>query len=337
VAHANVSGPTLTHLSPYTSAMAGESRVPPTVLIVGWGFIGAAIGQHLLAAGARVTGLSRSRTFRTDAGERAGARIVIGDVCQLESLVAAGHDVDQVLFSAGGLTPPATAAQPAEAAMQTLLPLLAVLEAIRSRPSVALTYISSGGTVYGNPRCLPVSEDEPTEPISPYGALHLACEKYAQMYSRRFGTRLQILRIANVYGPHQARHKDQGAVAIFLDRITNGHSISVYGDGSALRDYVFIEDVAAAASRLIVDRSDVGVVNLGSERGLTVLEIVDAVETVVGRRAIVSFEPARGFDVRAVVLDVSKLQSFIPYTPTDFAVGLRATYEASQVAGARIG
>jgi UDP-glucose 4-epimerase len=336
VAHANVSGPALTHLSPYTSAMAGESRVPPTVLIVGWGFIGAAIGQHLLAAGARVTGLSRSRTSRTDAGERAGARIVIGDVCQLESIGAAVHDVDHVLFSAGGLTPPATAAQPAEAAMQTLLPLLAVLEAMRSRPSVALTYVSSGGTVYGNPRRLPVSEDEPTEPISPYGALHVACENYAQMYSRRFGTRLQILRIANVYGPHQARHKDQGAVAIFLDRITNGQTISVYGDGTALRDYVFIEDVAAAASRLIVDRSDVGVVNLGSERGLTVLEIVDAVETVVGRRANVSFEPARGFDVHAVVLDVSKLQSFIPYTPTNFAAGLRATYEASQVAGVHI-
>ena len=335
-AQPNVPGPIVTRLSSYTSAMTGESPVPPTVLIVGWGFIGAAIGQRLLAAGARVTGLSRSRTSRTQAGERAGARMVIGDVCQPELLEAVVHDVDHVLFSAGAMTPPATAAQPAEAAMQALLPLLAVLETMRDRPSVGLTYISSGGTVYGNPDHLPVSENEPTEPISPYGALHLACENYARMYARRFGSRLQILRIANVYGPHQARHKDQGAVAIFLDRIANGQTIDVYGDGSALRDYVFIDDVAAAASQVIVDQSDVGVVNIGSERGLTVLEIIEAVESLVGRRAILSFVPARGFDVHAVVLDVSKLQSFIPYTPTEFALGLRATYEASQVAGARI-
>jgi UDP-glucose 4-epimerase len=312
--------------------MPAENPVAPRVLIVGWGFLGAAIGHRLLAAGASVTGLTRSRTWRTDIGERAGARIVVGDACQPELLEEALRNVDRVVFSAGGLTPPATAAQPSEAAMRMLQPLLAVLESMRRQPQLALTYISSGGTVYGNARNLPVSENDPAEPISPYGALHLACETYAQMYSRRFGSALQILRCANVYGPNQARDKDQGAVAVFLHRITSGLPLRIFGDGSALRDYVLIDDVADVAARLITNRSDVGVVNLGSGRGLTVLEIVEAINDVAGRRAALTFEPARGFDVSGVVLDIARLQSFIPYTPTEFVSGLRMTFEATQTA-----
>ena len=320
-------------VSSYNSAMEGSHPVLPRVLIVGWGFIGAAIGGRLLAAGARVTGVTRSRSERTDAGEAAGARVIVGDVCRPAVLADATRDVDHIVFSAGGFTPPATAAQPAEAAKRTLLPLLAVLETARRRPRrIALTYISSGGTVYGNPRHLPVSESEPAAPISPYGALHLACESYALMYSRMFGSPLQILRCANVYGPHQARNRDQGAVAIFLDRIANGLPVHIFGDGSALRDYVFIDDVAGAATRLIVDRIDAGIVNVGSGRGLTVLDIVEAIRGVSGRQAVLKFEPARGFDVTAVVLDIVRLQALIPYAPTEFARGLRATYEASQEA-----
>jgi UDP-glucose 4-epimerase len=312
--------------------MPAENPVAPRVLIVGWGFIGAAIGHRLLAAGASVTGLSRSRTWRTDTGERAGARIILGDASQSELLEEALRNVDRVVFSAGGLTPPATAAQPSEAAMRMLQPLLAVLESMRRQPQPALTYISSGGTVYGNARTLPVSETDPAEPISPYGALHLACETYVQMYSRRFGSPLQILRCANVYGPNQAPDKDQGAVAVFLHRITSGLPLRIFGDGSALRDYVFIDDVADVAARLITNRSDVGVVNLGSGRGLTVLEIVEAIQEVAGRRAVLTFEPARGFDVSGVVLDIARLQSFISYTPTEFVSGLRMTFEARQAA-----
>jgi UDP-glucose 4-epimerase len=280
-----------------------------------------------------VIGMTRSRTQQTEAAERAGARIIVADASQTGAVDDEVGKVDHVVFAVSGLTPPATAAQPADASMRMLLPLLNVLESIRRRPGASLTYISSGGTVYGNPQRLPVTETDPTEPISPYGALHLACEDFARMYSRGFGIPLLILRCANVYGPDQARHGDQGAVAIFLDRIARGLPLHIFGDGSALRDYVFVDDVAGAAARLIVDRCEPGIVNVGSGRGLTVLEITTAISSVVGRAAIVEFVPDRGFDVHAVVLDIARLQALIPYTPTEFAHGLAATSAAPGTIG----
>lgn len=124
--------------------------------------------------------------------------------------------------------------------------------------------MSSGGAVYGNPLRLPVSETDAPRPISPYGASHLSAETYAEMASRRSGSLLQIARCSNVYGPRQAHGGDQGAVAIFLHRINHGQPIKVFGDGSALRDYVFVEDVASVVSRLVADRIEAGTVNVGS-------------------------------------------------------------------------
>jgi len=313
--------------------MLGERQASPRVLVVGWGFIGSAIGHRLLAGGVSVTGLTRSRTAATEAGLAAGAHMVVGDASRPELLDETLRGIDHVVFSVGGMSPPAAAAEPVAAVAKTLLPLLCVLEALRHRPHIALTYLSSGGAVYGNPARLPVRETDRTEPVSPYGALHLACEDYAQMYARRFGVRLQILRCSNVYGPNQSSRGDQGAVAIFLDRVARGLPLHVFGDGSALRDYVLVDDVADAVARVIVDRLDVGVVNLGSGRGLTVLDIAEAVGDVVGRRAIIEFASERGIDVRAVVLDISRLQSFITYTPMEFARGLRLTSAASRAVG----
>jgi UDP-glucose 4-epimerase len=295
------------------------------ILIVGWGFLGAAIGNRLLADGLGVTGLTRSDTWRTETARRAGARIVVGDAPRPDALEDALRDVDHVVFCAGGVTPPAAAADPSKAAMAMLLPLLAVSEALSKRAHIALTYLSSGGTVYGDPDRLPVDETEPALPISPYGALHLSAETCAQAYARRFGTPLNILRCANVYGPGQAYDRDQGVIAIFLDRISRGLPVSIFGDGLALRDYVLVDDVASVVARVVEDRIDAEIVNVGSGQGRTVLEIVDAISSSIGTPAIVDHIPRRGFDVRSVVLDITRLSSLMSYAPTDFRRGLDIT------------
>jgi UDP-glucose 4-epimerase len=308
--------------------MAGSGKAAPRVLIVGWGFLGASIGSTLLAEGANVTGLTRSRTWRTEAGNADGAHMVVADARAPGVIEDAMRDVDHVVFAAGGVTPPSAEANPLEAATEMLLPLLAVLEALRDRPHVSLTYISSGGAVYGDPVRLPVRESDATRPISPYGASHLAAEGYAQMYARRSGATLHVVRCANVYGPNQAHDKDQGAVAVFLDRISREMPIRIFGDGSALRDYVFVADVANAVARIVLEGLDVGVVNLGSGRGLTVLEIVRAISDAAGRPAHIDWAPERDFDVRGVILDVTRLRTFMHYEPTDFARGLALTADA---------
>jgi UDP-glucose 4-epimerase len=305
--------------------MVGTGPQERQILIIGWGFLGAAIGNRLLADGLIVTGLTRSATGRSETARQAGARIVVGDARQRDVLEDALRDVDHVVFCAGGVTPPSAASDPPQAAAAMLPPLLAVTEALSTRPHVGLTYLSSGGAVYGDPEQLPVDEGVPPLPISPYGALHLCAELCAHAYARRFGMPLNILRCANVYGPGQAYDRDQGVIAIFLDRISRGLPITVFGDGSALRDYVLVDDVASAVAHIVEHRIDVGTVNVGSGQGHTVLEVVDAISQSIGKSPIVDPRPRRGFDVRSVVLDITRLSSLIPYAPTTFHRGLAMT------------
>jgi UDP-glucose 4-epimerase len=136
---------------------------------------------------------------------------------------------------------------------------------------------------------------------------------------------VNILRCANVYGPGQASHGDQGVIAIFLDRIARGMPVSVFGDGLALRDYVLVGDVADIVARIVEQRIAVGTVNVGSGEGHTLLEVVDAITQSVGAPATVDHRPKRGFDVRSVVLDISRLVSLMSYTPTEFHRGVALT------------
>jgi len=312
--------------------MCSSASRKPRVLVIGWGFIGEALGQRLADEGVAVAGLTRSETPRTAAARVRGIRVTIGDATQPAVLADALAGVDHVLYGAGGLLPPSAAERPLDDLRGTLSPVISTLEALRRRPGVGLTYLSSGGTIYGNPVRIPVRETDPVRPISAYGVSRLSGELYAQMYAMTFGVPVQIVRCANVYGPGQKHDRTQGAVAVFLHRIAAGLPITILGDGSAVRDFVFIGDVSRALCRMITDQLDVGVVNIGSGHGHTVTEVVGLVSGVVGRPALIEYQPRRRHDVDAVVLDVSRLRSFLPYAPVKLHDGLRTTWSAQQEA-----
>jgi UDP-glucose 4-epimerase len=238
------------------------------------------------------------------------------------------HGVDHVVYVAGGLDPPTAALRPLEDAVGTLSPLISTLETMRSLGDVSLTYISSGGAVYGNPPRTLATEADPPRPVSTYGVSRLAGEAYSQMYATTFGITTQVIRCANVYGPGQSHRRPQGAVAVFLNRVAAGLTISVFGNGTSIRDYVHIDDVTRALARLVLNRVDCGVVNLGSGAGHTVVDLLGVVSKTVGRSPVVEFAPRRSHDVDAIVLDVSKLRSYIPYEPATLEDGVRATWKA---------
>jgi UDP-glucose 4-epimerase len=252
--------------------------------------------------------------------------MVIGDAANSAVLEEALNGVDYVICAAGGLLPPEAQERPAADATATLLPLLSLLEALRKRATVGLTYLSSGGTVYGNPLGLTARETDPVAPISAYGVSRAAAEMYVQMYGRTHGFPVQIVRCANVYGPGQPAERSQGAVAVFLHRVAAGLPLRIVGDGSAVRDYVYVGDVADAIARLVLGQHDTGIVNVGAGRGHTVLEVVEHVSNVVGRPAILEFLPPRPHDVRAIVLDIAKLTALIDYAPLSLSAGLRRSW-----------
>ena len=186
---------------------------PRRVLVVGWGFLGAATGNRLFDRGVDVAGLTRSDSARTHAARARGIEITIGDASDQAVVEETMEGADDVLVAAGGLPPPAATVRPRDDLFSRLSPLLSVLDCLRRNPGVGVTCLSSGGAVYGNPERTPVRESDPAHPVSPYGASCLAAEVYAQTYGRSYGLQVQIVRCSNVYGPGQALDRNQGAVA----------------------------------------------------------------------------------------------------------------------------
>jgi UDP-glucose 4-epimerase len=276
---------------------------------------------------ADVRGLTRSETLRVQAASLHGIEVVIGDAADRLTIERSLQGVDHVVYVAGGLDPPTAAQRPIDDAVGALSPLLCTLEAMRNAGGMSFTYVSSGGAVYGNPAQALATEADPARPVSAYGVSRLAGEEYSQMYAMTFGITTQVVRCANVYGPGQSHDRPQGAVAVFLNRVAAGLTISIFGNGTSIRDYVHIDDVTSALARLVLNRVDSGVVNLGSGTGHSVVELLEVVSETIGRSPVVEFVPRRPHDVDAILLDISKLRSLISYEPMTLEDGVRATWE----------
>jgi UDP-glucose 4-epimerase len=313
------------YTSPEVRDTSGDA---PRVLVVGWGFLGAAVGHALFESGAGVCGLTRSETPRTRAASALGMHVLVADAADPGMVERSIRGVDHVVYVAGGLDPVTAAQRPLDDALGTLTPLLCTLEALRQAGTGSFTYVSSGGAVYGNPAHTMAGETDPLRPVSAYGVSRLAGESYSQMYATTFDIPTRIVRCANVYGPGQSPTGPQGAVAVFLHRVAAGVAVKVVGDGTAIRDYVHIDDVTGALSQLVLDDVDCGTVNVGSGAGHTVIELLGVVGDIVGRTPVCEFVASRPHDVAAIVLDIAKVRSLIPYEPRSIGDGVRATWNA---------
>jgi UDP-glucose 4-epimerase len=296
-------------------------------VLIGCGFIGARLAQGISRAGRQLLVVTR-RMPGNDVRLPPGVEVLLGDVSDPVLAAEVLEAADQVVYAAGGLMPAAAEADPALDVQLTLPPLCTVLEAARARPGLQFVLVSSGGTVYGRPRYLPVDELHPTEPVSAYGTTKLACEQFVALYARLHGLRACVLRCANVYGEDQPTNRRQGAVATFLHRVVHDEPIVLFGDGATVRDYVYVGDVAAVVSAILEQWPDVRVINVGSGRGTSLVELVRLVEETTGRRAAIDRRPPRDFDVREIVLDVTRLHALTDLEPTTLEEGVRRTFEA---------
>jgi UDP-glucose 4-epimerase len=277
--------------------MASPVMPAKRVLIIGWGFIGAALGMKLHRAGTSVTGLTRTAAARTEAGIAAGIQIAIGNSSDISTLGPLIDRVDHVVYCAGGLPPPEAAHDPVRDASLMILPWLKTLEVVRARRRVGLTLVSSGGTIYGPATLSPHSETDRFEPISAYGVSRLACAAYARAYAFSDDVDVQVALCGNVYGPGQPHDRSQGVIAVFMHKMMKGLPITVFGNGRAVRDYVYIDDVTGALAAMVLRDLPVDTVNVGSGRGHTTLEVLEILSRVTGLRAIVEYAPARPHDV----------------------------------------
>jgi UDP-glucose 4-epimerase len=303
--------------------------------VIGCGFIGSHVVTELAAGGSPPVVLTRSPPASEVAAAIEADDLHLADATDADAVEHALEGVGHVAFCAGGLLPAASERDPALDTDLTLPPLLTVLAALRTRPGVTLTYLSSGGTAYGEPERLPVREDDATRPISSYGRLHLVCEAAIVHEQSEFGLRARILRCSSVYGEHQRPDRGQGAVSTFLHRIERGDPIDLYGGGTTIRDYIYAGDVARVLVDLL-DRPDgASVINVGAGEGTSLLELLRLVERQVGRPARVISHPEREFDVHKIVLDTARMRELVDFEPTPLPIGISRTHSWLAAAAAQ--
>lgn len=305
-----------------------QPRRQGRVLVLGAGFIGAHAARRLVADGFRVDVVTRSEPRPEISALLAGTTVAIGDISSMGSVTSLVAEVDHVVYAVGSSSPVESDLDPASDVSLVVPPVVRLLELLRLRPSVGMTYLSSGGAIYGNVESPLVSEGAIPEPISSYGILKLTAEMYLSSYSRLYNVPVRILRVSNAYGPGQLCAKGQGILPRLMQCADTGTPFPVFGDGSDIRDYVYIDDVAAAVSAMVIREVPYALFNLGSGVGHSVLDVIRLVEEVSGRRIEVDYLPRRSFDVRSIVLDVSRLRSQMEYTPISLADGVRRTWAA---------
>jgi UDP-glucose 4-epimerase len=313
-------------------SMPASGRVAPgprrgdRTLIIGCGFIGSHVVAELAARGRSPVVLTRSLPASEVTAMIDGDDLHLGDAGDPEAVEAALVGVGHVAFCAGGLLPAASEQDPALDTELTLPPLRTVLAALRKRPGVSLTYLSSGGTAYGEPKRIPVREEDATRPISSYGRLHLACEATIAQHREEFGLRARVLRCSTVYGEYQRPDRGQGAVATFLHRIGQGDPIDLYGGGSTIRDYVYAGDVARVLIELIGRDDGPPTLHVAAGEGTSLLQLLRLVERQIGRPAQVVAHPERRFDVHRIVLDTTRMRELVDFEPTTLPVGIARTH-----------
>jgi UDP-glucose 4-epimerase len=288
----------------------------------GAGFIGSHVVEALLARGDVVTILDDLSDGKRE-NVPDGARLVEGDIRDPAAIFAEAKP--EVCFHlAAQKDVRVSVARPDHDADVNILGTVRVLEAAREL-GAQVVFSSTGGAIYGE--CEePAREDKKREPLAPYGTSKLAGEEYLAMYNRLHGSRHVSLRYGNVYGPRQDPHGEAGVVAIFFNRLIDGETPTIFGDGKQTRDYIYVGDVVRAT--LASQAVDGGVYNVGTGRETSVVELLDLCVRVAGKDVEPEFEPARPGELQRSVLDPGRAVDELGWRPErSLEEGLRETWE----------
>ncbi len=295
------------------------------VLVTGGaGFIGSQVAEGLAARGEDVVVLDDLSSGKRE-NVPAEVQLVEGDIRGEELADLFGRVQPTVCFHlAAQIDVRVSVARPDHDADINVLGTVKVLEAAREH-GTKIVFSSTGGAIYGECE-RPALEDAPRRPIAPYGTAKLAAEEYLATYNRLYEAGHVSLRYGNVYGPRQDPHGEAGVVAIFFDKLREGETPTVFGDGSQTRDYVFVGDVVRAT--IAAAERNGGVYNVGTGRETSVVELLELCQRMAGTSLEPEFAPARPGEIQRSVLDPSRAVDELGWRPDkSLEDGLRETWE----------
>ena len=308
----------------------GETQSMKAVVTGAAGFIGSHLTERLLKEGWTVTGVDNFDAFYDPGVKRrnlAGClsdpsfRLVeadIRDANAMQDAIARDTDVIVHLAARAGVRP--SIAEPQLYMDVNINGTVVLLEAARKQ-NVGRFIFASSSSVYGNNRKVPFSEDDNVDfPISPYAASKKAGELICHTYHHLYGIAINCLRFFTVYGPRQ---RPDLAIHKFARLIEAGKPIPVYGDGTMMRDFTYIDDILHGVMAAIDRCTDYEIFNLGESQPISVTDLISELETALGKKAIQESLPLQPGDVDRTFADVSKAEVQLGYKPsTDIRTGL---------------
>jgi UDP-glucose 4-epimerase len=292
----------------------------------GAGFVGSHVANVLLQAGHQVTVLDNLSTGHRELVPK-GAVFIRGDLKQEAKLAnwLTGHDV--VIHLAALVPVPTSVKIPVQFAENNVVNTVRLLEGMR-QAGVRRIVFSSSATVYGEPKRLPLREDDPIQTQSnPYGATKVAAEAFLAVYHNLYGFDVTLLRYFNPYGPNELCVPETHAIPNIVRAALTDQPIPVYWKGEQVRDYIYIEDLARAHAA-VLDQKGLNVFNVGTEKGTTVKEVLQVVTDIIGKPLPIKDLGERAGDVPALYASSERLRKATGWqAKVELEEGLRRTVE----------
>lgn len=274
------------------------------------------IGSHLVDALVRHNDVRVLDDFSTG---RPGfvhddATLYEGDIRDSDLVDEAMAGVDVVFHEAALVDVSRSVSEPIASQAINVDGTLTVLEA--ARRADARVVVASSAAVYGNPVSLPIDEDHPLAPNSPYGLQKLTIDEYARLYDELYDLPTVPLRYFNAYGPRQTGGDYAGVIAVFLEQARAGEPLTVHGDGTQTRDFVHVSDIVQANLRAATTAETGRAFNVGTGESVTIRELAEIVRRVTGADVPIEHVDAREGDIDRSRADISRARDRLGYEPT---------------------
>lgn len=299
------------------------------LFIGGAGFIGSTLIRHVLERNEDVKVCVIEPSFanvsRLDGMDVTIFRSELGNFDYIESIIRK-QKIDTIVHLVSTLIPGSGYEDYKKEIQNVAFPTMRLTQ-LCSELGVKFVYFSSGGTVYGNRKePVPFAETDEREPISYYGLTKLMLENNILFEHRTQCLQYLIIRPSNPYGHGQALNGKQGIIAVALGKILSGNTIEVWGDGTSIRDYIYIDDLGRIFCQLLENDIVNTTVNIGSGEGYSVNDILKKLESIVEEPVRVDYKPARSADVSTMILSTDRLSSYVDLELTTLDEGMRLFY-----------
>lgn len=293
-------------------------------------FLAGSLIKQLPGRGYKVVGFSRSAPDPGLAAAGKNIEIIARPYTDLAALRPHLRECDTLVHFASASTPGSSALDPLSEITANVLPTINLLQELQNYRNKHFIYISSAGTVYGN-QPPPLHEQLPLQPTSYYGAGKAAIETFLRPFQLTSRNKVTIVRPTNIYGPSQKLKRNFGLIRTILEKVKNGDVLDVWGDGTAARDYLHIDDFTAALLCLLENRdklADFAAFNVGCGETSSINKIIGIVRLVTGAELRVKYIPGKVSDVAISNPDITKIMTLLDWRPKiGIKAGIRQTWD----------